>query len=243
MGSKDKFIVNGCSILNALIFMALNGLFIGYYSYFLLKIPSSEYDFTIKVMIATLIIYGILSIQCILRLFTAIIFCGQTMTEEEFEIKMYLNSWKIKYIFYSIARIHSICCMILIPKFIPYTHKNCHNYSYGFCIIGRINAFFGMFVGIIFGLFVSIAFCACCFCGVNICSKIQTENNTPPPIQNNPPGGLTVRPEFNFLMRDDPDFANILRNLIPVPAVAEVINDPIPVQAVIINEDIETGKK
>lgn len=57
---------------------------------------------------------------------------------------------------------HMLICIILVFKFIPFTHDSCKPYSRYICIIGRYFAFWGIIYFIIIGLFIIIIVLSIC---------------------------------------------------------------------------------
>lgn len=152
--SEAKIVkINFSVILNSLFVIALSSIFFGYFLNFYLEVDES-----IKYTYSSILLLIIL-INCGKELFkniTVFIICiknyNKKFLKKRFEEMVHFNS-KIVRIIYLLSEAVAIAAMILcVPIFIPYTEDNCHEYSYGLCVYGRIAAFFGIIYVILYGI-------------------------------------------------------------------------------------------
>lgn len=172
------------TLINNIIKIGLNGLFIGYYSKYYFEMDTDLIDkFSSRILFILLINGYWISFNNILILFLNYCALGTIMLESQYNNYLMLNSSIYKNIHKLVKTIACVCAMILVPIFIPFDTNHCHEYSTGLCFFGRWNAFFGIISIIIFGIY--IVFCVIpnfvLLCTTKCCCKpshAHTNTNT-----------------------------------------------------------------
>ena len=89
------------------------------------------------------------------KLIISRILLGTEMTEKQLQNAYMFNSKIIKFINGLVEFAEEIIMIMMVWYFIPFTKKNCYEYSESMCTYGRFGAFFGMIY--------LILFCICIF--------------------------------------------------------------------------------
>ena len=163
MSNNIKYVdCNFGKLLGCLFSITTNSIFFGFFTKFY-----NEADNSIKYNYSSILLLIILINSCrqlylkIIEYFVIITFRGQSILESKFKNMIMFNSKIILIINNLIEQISVFACILSVPIFIPFTKDNCHEYSDGLCVFGRITAFFGIIHMISIGLLLIVLTCFC----------------------------------------------------------------------------------
>lgn len=92
-------------------------------------------------------------------------FIGRTILQSEYKLALMFDCNKFKMFCDLLMYVFEITIILMVPQFIPFTKANCYSYSEDLCENGRIGAFFGIILMIVYSIvFVFLLIMLCFIC-------------------------------------------------------------------------------
>jgi hypothetical protein len=156
MPENENTEIKPCTLVGDIVSLGLSATWTSFFLKFYLEMNDDiKYSYS-SILLLISLIGGFLGLfKGTYKLFFDIFNMGTIMNAKKYKFTAnYLNSKIVWCIFSIIESASCISSMLLVQFFIPYTQENCHSYSHGLCIYGRIIAFFGIIYIIISILFI-----------------------------------------------------------------------------------------
>jgi hypothetical protein len=164
MNNKKEYVtIDFSTLFGDLFSMSVLFIYCYFYLIFYMENSNTPYDFWKKTLLVCLIMDWIQLFYNFMSFLNDLGSYGCTLLKED-HLKKIRFSLMLKNLSGIVLSVNSI---ILVFKFIPFTHETCKPYSYQLCIFGRIQAFLGMISFIICGFLVYLLIMIC------ICGKVE----------------------------------------------------------------------
>lgn len=174
MSENQKIVqINACTLFGDLIDLTLRGLWCGYFLKFYLEIDQNLRSSYVTTFLLIEIVCSFVALGLnVIGFVVDFLLQGTTCTEKQHETARLLNSNLVKLISETAKELSLVCCVALVPTFIPYTEQNCHSYSHAICIFARIMTFFGIIYMILAGIVITfVVLYVMCTCGILCCNS------------------------------------------------------------------------
>lgn len=160
MSENNIIKIDAFSIGSTIFSLSLSSLYSGFFLKFYIESDDSiKYNYS-SILLLILITSNIKEVfKTITKIFILIKHYNLRILNSELEKMTYFNNKIIQWFYILMELIAMFSSILCVPIFIPYTKNNCHEYSYGLCVFGRISAFGGVICIIFLGLtfiFISI---------------------------------------------------------------------------------------
>lgn len=172
--------INKTKLCLNFIFFSMSVIYLYYYTYYYFQLPTNSIiTYNSILLLISLLHYHCYNVIYCYYCYIDYILYGQTLTNTQYKYEKRLPRFiNLPYDIFS--DINAISLILQVPIFIPFTKNNCSFYVHNLCIFGRINAFFGIILIIIYSLFllfITILFCYAFYNGMSLTDFVSVFNS------------------------------------------------------------------